>query len=176
MANNVTYRGNLFNPSLKPLIMPGLFAAGSSVTVNQGDILELTGDSKKEWVGMNSVYDVGASSDWLAIAAEEVKATDLAGYYRIIVPRPGDIFEYKTDSQAYKIGDELQWKAVQELLKSSSNPIAKVVGYSNYPYPQNHLADGGVVDKGVAIRSFTSVLVVFKHSASFYSSFDDLNI
>lgn len=176
-SNTFTYRGNMFYPGQdgKPLIMPGNFAAGSTATVKGGDILELTANTNVEWVTMDA--DDTAFAAQIAVAGEEVKASDLAGFYRIIVPRPGDVFEYPVVSAAHKIGDALYWTSTNKLTASAgSNIIARVVGHWQYPYPQNHLADGGVVDKGVTVRSITNVLITFVHGMSYYALFDDLNI
>ena len=172
MANITPYRGSLLNPSLKALYMPGFVAAATSFSM--GDMLELTGNTNTEWVAMDA--DDTAFAAQVGVAGEEVKSADKIGYYRIIVPRPGDIFEYPCVSSSLSIGDALYWSTAQKVTGSAgSNIIARVVGFGHYPYPQYHLADGGVDDKGTTVPSITNVELTFVHGFSYYSLFDDLN-
>ncbi len=151
----------------KPLIMLGLFQAGSTQAVEKGEILELTAGGSTQWVPMDADFAMAAD---VAIANEEIKDGDRAGYYEIIVPRPGDVFEYAlATADATAIGTSLYWSDAETVTVSAgANVIGRAVGQANYPLKQGHLADDASGDSGTTIRSQAFVQMVFTETASYW--------
>lgn len=152
----------------EPLILPGNFAAGSSQAVKMGEILELTGNSSTEWVPMDSDYSMDSD---VAVAAVEIKSGDLAGYYPIIVPRPGDVFRFALAAAGNSsLGTSLYWSDSETVtVTTGSNILGTVAGHSHYPQMQGHASDDASVDQGTTILSVSTVDMVFEESNSFYS-------
>lgn len=165
MANKSPWIRNL-NGAQSPLILLGKFAAGSSQTIDRGDILELTGATNTEFVPIDS--DFSMDND-IAIANEQIKSGDRAGYYEVIVPRPGDVFEFELSAAASPaIGDAVYYNAAQKVATSGSNILGRVVGQDHYPLKQGHLADDAGADAGTTIRSTSFVQVLIDEAASFW--------
>ena len=167
-TNKTTWVGNL-NGATEPLIMLGKFAAGASVPVKRGEILELTGNTNTEWVPMDSDFDMAAN---VAIANEEIKSGDRAGYYEIIVPRPGDVFEFATTAAQHAISDDFFYSDSQTLALTGSYAIGYSVGQEHYPQKQGHLSDESSGDAGTTIRSIAYARIVFKLAASYFAAFN----
>lgn len=159
------YVGSLFG-HLQPLVILGKFQAGASQAVARGEILEL---SSGNWIPLGSDKSMTAI---IAIAAEEIKVGDLAGYYHIIVPRPGDIFDFElaADNSSGDVGDAVYWSSSVLLAASGSNAIGAIVGQHHYPQKQGHAADGDPADRGTTIRSVRKVQVTIKAAASYYAA------
>ena len=148
-----------------PLIMLGLFQAGVTAAVKRGEILELTADTNTRWTPMNSDF-AGAAN--VAVANEEIKSGDRAGYYEIIVPRPGDIFEFALAAAgATALGASLYWSDSETLIVSGSNVLGYAVGQEHYPQKQGHLTDDASGDSGETIRSISVVRMHFEAASSY---------
>lgn len=174
-TNQARFVKSLFGPHItEPLIVPGNFAAGTSVPVKRGEILELTGNTNTEWVPMDSDYNMAAN---VAIAAEEIKAGDPTGYYKIIVPRPGDVFEFELDAaDDLALGTALYWSSSEKVTDTAgTNIIGNVAGWTHYAsiYPNNH-AESGAATKGVTIGTQLKVHLTFQPSNSYYSAIQTL--
>ncbi len=169
-TNHVRWVGNLFGAS-EPLIMLGKFQAGATAAIKRGELLELTGDTNTAWVPMDSDYDMAAN---VAIANEEIKSGDRAGYYEIIVPRPGDVFEYEiATAAATAVGASLYWSSSEKVAATGTNQLGTAVGQEHYPQKQGHLADDASGDAGTTIRSIGYVRMTVKTACSYYAALQD---
>lgn len=168
MANRMTWDHNV-NGAKAPFRVLGLFAAGSTATNDRGDILELTANSNTEWITMNSDFAGNAN---VAVAGEEILDGDLAGYYWIIVPRPGDVFEFILSAAGNpSIGASLYWSAAQTVAETGSNVLGRMLSTSHYPKQGRKSIDGGASpDAGVVIPNTpgTRVLMGFDPDVSYY--------
>jgi len=166
-SNNARFIKN-FGGDPEPLIMLGLFDAGATTAIKRGEMLELTGTGNTVWVPMDS--DADLSSGYFAIANEEIKAGDRAGYYEIIVPREDDVFRFDIDTAAATaLGTALYWSDSETLSASGSNILGDAAGQDHYPRKQGHLADDGSADAGTTIRSVATVDIVIQKSNSYLS-------
>jgi hypothetical protein len=159
--------GNAFGASA-PLVMLGKFAAGASVPVERGELLELTGNTNTEWVPMDSDFAMSAN---VAIANEQIKSGDLAGYYEIIVPRDGDMFEFDLAAAGTTaVGTAVYWSSSTVVATSGSNVLGDVIGMDHYPEKQGHASSGDPLDRGTTIRSTSKVTITIKKAASYYTA------
>ena len=167
-TNNVRYVGNVYGAP-EPLVMLGLFLAGSSQAIKKGEKLKI---SASNFVPASADYN--SASD-LAIANEEIKSGDLAGYYEIIVPRPGDIFEFDLDTAAATaVGASLYHGASdpsQSYAASGSNASGNAIGQEHYPRHQGHASDGDSMDRGTSIRTATRVRCTIEKASSYFNAF-----
>lgn len=169
-VQNLRYIENLFNPSLiGPMFALGLFQAGASQAIAAGQILERTAGGSTQWVPIDSDHDATVTK--LAIAAHDILSGDLAGYYRIVVPRPGDVFEFDlAAASALAPETALYYSSATALtVTAGSNIIAYSVGGPNHPGQQFRLSQGQLGDKGVTFRSTNRVRCVFRAAVSIYS-------
>jgi len=168
-TNTPRWVGNL-NGATEPLIMLGKFQAGSTQAIKVGEILELTGVTNTCWVPIDSDFAMSAN---VAIANEEIKSGDLGGYYEIIVPRPGDLFEYDLAAAGNDaVGTAVYYSSSEAVtVTAGSNQLGTITGQAEYP-EQHHLAtDGaGAPDAGTTIRSRSSAVITIKASASYYAA------
>jgi len=165
-SNHARWVGNL-NGATEPMIYLGLFQAGSTAAVAAGEMIEFTGNGNAAWVAMDADF-AGAGN--VAVANEDVKAGDLAGYYEIIVPRPGDLFEFDIDTAAATAyGTTLYYSSSTELSASGTNELAYAVGQEHYPLKQFHLSDGQIGDNGSTIKSQGTVIVTFELASSLWA-------
>jgi len=169
-TNRIAWVGNL-NGAKEPLVMLGLFAAGASVPIKRGEIIEFTGNTNTEWVPMDSDFN-GAGN--IAVANEEIKSGDRAGYYEIIVPRPGDIFEFELAAAgATAIKTALYFSSSQKVtVTAGSYVLGTAVGQENYPQKQGHLSDDGGGDAGTTVRNQTYVRMTFDRASSLFAALD----
>lgn len=166
-SNKVRWIRNL-NGHDRPLVMLGAFQAGSTQAVKRGELLELTADTNTKWTPMDSDF---AGSANVAIANEEIKAGDRAGYYEIIVPRPGDVFEYALDTANNpSVGTAVYWSDSETVSESGSNQLGTVASQDHYPLKQGHLADDASPDSGTTIRSTAQVGITILAAASYYAA------
>ena len=166
-TNHVRWVGSL-NGHTEPLIMLGNFAAGSSQAIKRGELLEFTGNTNTEWVPLDSDF-AGAGN--VAIANEEIKAGDRAGYYEIIVPRPGDVFEFAlATAAAVAYGASLYYSSSEAVATSGSYALGTAVGQEHYPQKQGHLADDAAGDAGTTIRSTSYVRMTIVAAASLWAA------
>ena len=168
MASNQSRFVRNINGDSEPLIMLGLFQAGSTQAIKRGELLEFTGDTNTAWVPMDSDYAMDSN---VAIANEEIKSGDLEGYYEIIVPRPGDVFEFDlATAAATAYGAAMYYSSSEELATSGTYIIGNSIGQTNYP-EQGHAADDASGDAGTTITSQSSVQIIIEASNSIYSLF-----
>jgi len=165
-TNTKRWVGNAYG--LKgPLVMLGKFQAGSTQAVKVGELLLITGGY------FSPVTANYASTADLAIANEEIKANDLEGYYEIIVPRIGDIFEYEiATAAATAVGTALKHSTSEVIAAQggSGNIVAYACGQEHYPKGQGHLADGDYSDRGTTVRTASRVRVMFTEAASYFAA------
>lgn len=163
-TNQVRWLKNLFGDK-QPLIILGRFAAGSTTPVKRGQILAL---ASSVWAPLAADQ---AMDGTIAIANEEIKAGDLAGYYEIIVPRPGDVFEFSlAAASAIALGTELYYSDSETLtVTAGTNVIARAADQTNYPPHQGHLSADAAGDSGTTIRSVSKVGASFDARASYWS-------
>jgi len=166
-TNKSPYCGNLIAGPVEPLIVPGLFQAGSTQAVKAGEILEFTGDTNSKWVPWDADEDITTG---IAVAAEQIKDGDRAGYYPIIVPRPGDVFEFAIDTANNpSMGTALYYSDSQTVSESGSHIMGWVANWDHYPQYQGHLADDASGDRGTTIRNTSYVRMTFKISRSWWT-------
>ena len=170
-----TYVGNMsLDPdgSKGPLLMPGLVAAAT--VLDMGEIVELSGNSNTEWVALDSDYDMAAGSpaDPVAVAWQDKSATDRLGYYKLAIPRPGDLWRYTLAAAgATAIGAALYYSADKVLATSGTYIIGNSAGYDHYPDFQGRVTLDAGPDAGTTIRNQTSVIMTFQRSVSYYAQF-----
>ena len=170
MANLSPYLGNVISHDPLPLVRLGLVAAASAI--EKGDIVEYTGNSNTEWVVIDSDFAGDAN---VAVMNEEVRTDDALGYYELIVPRPGDIFEFTLVTAGNPLlGAGLYWVSDGDgLAESGSNILCRVADDAHYP-KQNHVAinGAGAPDEGVTIPNTANgkVIVAFLPAVSYYEA------
>lgn len=165
-TNKVRWIRNI-NGATEPLLMLGKFQAGATAAVKRGEILSISSTNFIP-VASEAAAIVAAS---LAIANEEIKSGDRAGYYEIIVPRPGDIFEYASaTAAAWAAGSTIYYSSSEAVSTTGTTELGRCAGQVNYPLKQGHLADDGSPDAGTTIRSTGYVHCTFKTSISYYAA------
>ena len=167
MATNKARFVRNMDGATEPFIILGKFQAGSTQAIKPGELLEFTGDTNTAWVPMDSDYDMDSN---VAIANEEIKTGDLAGYYEVIVPRPGDIFEFELAAAgATAYGTALYYSDSETVtVTAGTYIIGNSVGQTNYPI-QGHAADDASGDAGSTIKSQATVQMTIEASNSIYS-------
>lgn len=170
MATNRTVWIENINAGVQsPFIMLGKFKVGSSQAIARGEILELTGDANTTWVPIDSDFVMDSN---IAVANEEIKTGDRAGYYEIIIPRPGDVFKFLLAAAgATAVGTALYFSDSETVTVSAGTTImGRSRGQDNYPLKQGHTSDDASIDNGTTIRSVSTVQMVFTETASYYSA------
>lgn len=179
MATN-TYRWvrNL-NGATEPLVVPGKFQAGATQAIKRGELLEFTGDSNDAWVPLDGDFDMSAalgSGGKVAIAHTEIASGDAAGFYEVICPRPGDVFEFtllSTDDQNPALGTAVYYSSSEQVTSTAgSNILGHVAGFPHYPYPQGHASKDAATDRGTTLGSVPGgkVHITIEESNSLYSA------
>lgn len=167
MPNKTRWIRNI-NGATQPFTMQSRFEAGSTQVIVRGQLLEYTGDTNSAWVPIDSDASFAAN---LAIANEEIKDGDREGYYEIIVPRPGDIFEFALDTaSAAAVGAPVYYASSTTVSLSGSNTFGDVIGIDHYPDKQGHLTDDASGDAGTTIRVTANVGITIKQSCSYYAA------
>lgn len=151
-----------------PLIWLALFQAGATAAIKRGEILEFTGDTNTAFVPIDSDFAMNSN---VAIANEEIVSGDRAGYYEVIVPRPGDVFEFDLAAAgATAYGTALYFSSSEAVtITAGTNIIARSVGQEHYPLKQGHLTKDAAGDSGTTIRSVSKVQMVFLDAVSLAS-------
>jgi len=163
-TNRACWTKNL-NGAPEPLVMLGIFQAGVTKAIKVGEILELSGGY---WIPLDADQSMAGV---IAIANEEIQSGDRAGYYEIIVPRPGDVFEFALAvAAATAIGANLYWSTSQAIAASGSNVLGNAVGQRHFPLKQGHLAKDASTDSGTTIRSQSYVEMTITAAASYYAA------
>jgi predicted RecA/RadA family phage recombinase len=170
----MSYVGNLLvdpDGSKGPLVMRGKFGTGTAI--EKGEMLELTGNTNTEYVPMDSDYDMGDGTSCMAFAWEDIASGDRAGYYKICVPRPGDVFSMPLAAAgATAVGTALYWSSSKAVtVTTGTNIIGNAVGQDHYPQFQGHLTKDAGPDMGTTIKSQSSVLFTVQPSNSLWGIF-----
>lgn len=162
-VNKATWIRNFFGAK-EPLTRLGLFQAGATQAIKRGEILELSGGN---WIPLDADQSMAGV---IAVADEEIKSGDRAGYYRIIIPRPGDVFEYALAAAGTAApGTSLYWVDSQTVtVTTGSNILGVAVGDEQIPR-QGHAADDASPDQGTTLRSISNVLMTFRAATSYYA-------
>ena len=163
-SNQVRWLRNL-GGAQGPLIMLGLFQAGATQAIKRGELLELTGDTNTAWVPLDSDFAMAGN---VAIAHEEIKDGDRAGYYEIIVPRPDDVFEFTLAAAGDpELGTPLYFSSSEVLTETAgTNIVGRVANQAHYPQKQGHLSDEPSGDAGTTIKNTLQVGVIISAKAS----------
>lgn len=150
----------------EPFIFLALFQDGNTQAIKAGEILELTGDGSTAFVPIDSDF---LMLGHIAVANEEIKDGDRAGYYEVIVPRPGDEFEFTlAAASALAVGTRLYFSSSEKVTASAGAfALGHAIGQTHYPQKQGHLTDDAAGDAGVTIRSTPTCLMTFAESASY---------
>ncbi len=169
----IKFLHNMLTGSTVPMIRLGLFAAGGTQAIVEGQILEKTNTGNTIWVPIDSDYAMTGTDDAVAVAACDIDSGDRAGYYPVIVPRPGDVFEAPlAAASAMAIGTKLTYSSATALTTGGSNAIGYACGQDNYPAEQGHLVDDASPDSGVTVKSTSYVQFTFSTAASWYLTFE----
>lgn len=163
-VNKAAYVGNMFGAP-GPFKFPGKFQAGATQAIKAGEILEL---SSGNWIPLDADQSMSAI---IAVACCEIKSGDLAGYHDIIVPRPGDIFEFALAAAAAPSpGASLYFSDSQTLTTTAgSNVVATVCDETLLP-KQGFQSVSPSFDAGTTILTKAQVRCVFKASVSYYAA------
>lgn len=159
---------NLFGAT-EPLRMLGLFGTGTAI--KKGEILELTGNTNTEWVPLDSDFNMAAN---IAVADVDIAAGDRTGYYPIIVPRPGDVFEFElATADDPLVGAALYYSSSEKLTTTAgTNPVGYAVGQEHYPDEQGHVTVNGAADAGSTVGTTSYVRMCFALDASYAAAFN----
>lgn len=146
-----------------PYIKLGSFQAGATQAIVRGQILIL---SAGHFVPISSDT---AMAGVIAVANEDIPSGDRAGYYEIIVPRHGDVFEFDlAAASAIAVGTALYYSSSEALtVTAGTNIIGYAAGQQHYPAKQGHVTDDGSGDAGTTIRSTSQVRMKFKAAVSY---------
>ena len=165
--NYCRFKGSI-NGAKEPLRVLGKFVAGASQAIAAGELLELTGSTNTTWVPLDSDFAMAAN---VAIADENIVSGDRAGYYWIIVPRPGDVFEFALASAAAAVvGASVYYSSSVAVASSGTHALGRVVGQQHYPQNQYHASAGNPSDAGVTIKSTSYVDITIRQAASYYAA------
>jgi hypothetical protein len=161
-VNKSPWLYNRISGAATPVLLPGLFLAGSSQAIKRGEILERTNSTNTVFVPWDADEDITTG---IAVANEEIKSGDLAGYYPVIAIMPGDVFEFTVASAAATaLGAALTYSSSQVFTTGGAQTMAYSVGHDHYPQMQGHASDDATGDRGTSIRSVSRVEVCFKKS------------
>lgn len=168
--NHARWLGNLDGepaPAMGAGMCLGKFQAGATQAIKAGELLELSGGN---FIPLDADQ---AMTSIIAVAAEEIKSGDRAGYYMIFCPRPGDVFEYALAAAANPaIGDSLYWSSSEVVtVTAGTNILGYVATQDHYPHKQGHTADDASGDAGTTIRNTARVGIVFKKSVAYRNIF-----
>ena len=175
MPWQMSYVGNLlFDPdgSKGPLIRKGLFTTGTAI--EKGEVIERTATTQTVWVPWDSDFDIAASSpgDYVAFAWEDIATGDRSGYYKIAVPRPGDVWSMPlATAAATAIGAPLYYSSSKALAASGTYIFGNAVGEDHYPDFQGHVSKDASFDAGTTVASQTDVLFTVQLSNSPWEEF-----
>lgn len=173
MATAPRWIKNLYDPTLVgPMVYPGLFQAGATQAITKGALLKRTADTNTRWTPADD-HDAAAGSG-LALAAQEIASGDLAGYYELWIPRPGDVWEFDLAAASALAPETALYPSgtagVVLTVTAGSNIVAYSVIGSNFPGLQKRLSQGQTGDFGETFRSTSKVWAVFRAACSFYKT------
>jgi len=163
-TNKIRWVRNM-NGAKAPLVKLALFQAGATQAVKRGELLDLSSGNCVPLASDKAMAGI------IVIANEEIKSGDRAGYYEVIVPRAGDVFEYDMDTAAaVAIGASLYYSSSEAVSATGTNVLGNSVGQEHYPDKQGHLADDASGDAGTTVRSTAQVRMTIKAAASYYAA------
>jgi len=172
MAEIKWLRNTLNSSATGPRIEYGLFRAGADQAIVKGQMLERTYSTNTTFVPWDSDFDATGTDDCLAVAACDIKSGDRAGWYPVIVPQPGDVFEAPlAAASSMAIGTALTYSSATALTTGGTYPAGYACGMDNYP-KQGHASDDASVDVGSTVRSTSYVQFSFKTAVSYYKIFE----
>ena len=156
--------GNIYGHD-KPLRVDLPVAAGSTTTIDKGEMCELD-------TGVFTPISADDSfAGVLAICDEEITAERKVGRASFIVPRPGDLFRVKLAAETNPSrGASLYYSTSKVVATSGSNPFANVFNHAGFPQKQGRADVGDVADRGTAIGSVLWVEATIKAAASYYAA------
>lgn len=161
------YVGRMGDPDAAPYKERLPVAAGSSQTIDDGDLCELTGGNFAPLGSDKAMAAILAVADPDAI----VTAGDKAGYRKFIVPRPGDLFEVDLSAAAAAARAAAVYYSTSKVVATSgSNIIGHVVRHDGIPLEQGRADLGDPFDAGTTITSVDKVIVTIKEGASYYNA------
>lgn len=167
-TNKMTFVRNVFGHE-QPYLAKGLFQAGATQAIKRGEILEKTAGGATQWVPIDSDYAMDAD---VAVAHEEIKSGDRAGYYWIEVPRPGDIWRYAlAAANAAALGASLYYSNSETVtVTAGTNIIGVVADEDHYPAKQGHASLDASGDAGTTIKSTSYALMAFLEDISYWET------
>jgi len=150
-----------------PMIRLGNFQAGATAEVEDGELIYLTGGN---WIPVAADQDLSAGVG--AFAAKKIKNGDRAGFYPIIVPRPGDVFRMRLQTAAGSaLGTAVYPSSTgysEYVHTSGSNILGNIADGPHIP-EQGSLSVDGSPDAGTTLRSQNRVGISIQASNSYYS-------
>lgn len=165
---NVKWAHSVFQaPS--PYLLLGSFQAGTTQAVDESEFLEL---SSGNFVPLATDK---AMAGTVSVSVEEIFSGDLAGYYPVVVPRPGDVFECDLASGAddtspdrantvYVSGDD------EVTTTDGTNVFGAVVDHDGFPRRSGHASRDASISEGTTIGSANGkVLISIKEGASYFN-------
>lgn len=161
---------NIENPlKTGPTIALGLFAAGASQAITLHTLLERTATGNTIWVPIDSDHD--ASSTKLAIAGQTISSGDPAGYYPIILPVAGDVFECDLAAASALAPETPLYysSATAATVTAGTNIFGYTFAGPNHPAAQKRNSQGQLGDSGVTFQSTNKARFVFRSSYSAYT-------
>jgi len=157
-----------YNKSLsggrEPLRLLVLFAAGATTTVERGEILELSGGV---FLPLNADQ---AMAGIIAIADHTITSAHLGGYYPVIIPRPGDVFDYDLATAGNPVrGASLYWVSSTTIAEAGTNVLGEVYDHSGYPQQQGNADVGDGAGRGTTIVDAKRISMTFLRAVSYYA-------
>lgn len=165
-----TWIENLENPlKTGPTIVLGLFGAGATTAITLHTLLERTNTGNTIWVPIDSDHD--ASTTKLAIAGQAITSGDPAGFYPIIVPVAGDVFECDLAAASALAPETALYysSATAATVTAGTNIFGYTVPGPNHPAQQKRNSQGQLGDSGVTFQSTNRARFVFRSSYSAYT-------
>lgn len=148
------------------------FQAGSTQEIDDGELLERTGDTNTAWVPMDSDFAMAGN---VAVSIGKIKSGDAEGMYEVIIPRPTDVFEAKllsTDDQNPARGTAVYWSDSETVTTTAgSNILGYIYDHDGYPQQSGHASDDASVARGVTIGNCGGkVLFTIKEKNSYHNT------
>ncbi len=155
------------NGASEPLYVPGAFQAGATQAIVSGQALELTGATNTRWVPIDSDFSMAAN---IAIACCDIKSGDLEGFYPMIVPRPGDVFEVDLAASGNSaLGTAVYYSSATAVtVTAGTNILGHIAGWDHYPFPQNFASDDAGPDMGTTLSNHSKARITIEQSNSYY--------
>ena len=162
-TSQVRYVRNIFGAP-GPFLFPGKFQAGSTQEIRRGEFLKLSGGN---FVPLSTDESMSAV---VAIADCDIRPGQLAGFYNVLVPRPGDVFQCVLDASGVATpGANLYIAGSQTLtLTTGSNAFGDVCDEAACPI-QKGPSDVGA-DQGTTVATVMRVNFTIKAANSYYAA------